>query len=149
LFAEISALANDGTNRRIAISDGTNSNRLFLAYTSVSNELTAINVSDNTTSVLISTSISVLQSNKIVFKYKQNDFSLWVNGFKTGIDTSANTPIGLNTLRFEDGNGGNDFYGNTKQIQYFNTALNDSDLETLTSWDSFSDMAIGQLYTIE
>jgi hypothetical protein len=33
------------------------------------------------------------------------------------------------------------FYGNTKQIQYFNTALNDSDLETLTSWDSFSDMA--------
>jgi hypothetical protein len=149
LMAEISALADSGGNRRISISDGTNSNRLFLAYTSVSNELIAINVSDNTTSVLISTSISVLQSNKIVFKYKQNDFSLWVNGFKIGIDTSANTPIGLNTLRFEDGNGGNDFYGNTKQIQYFDSALTESDLEKLTSWVSFSDMAEGQLYTIE
>ena len=41
------------------------------------------------------------------------------------------------------------FYGNTKQIQYFDSALNDSDLEKLTSWVSFSDMANGQLYTIE
>jgi hypothetical protein len=45
--------------------------------------------------------------------------------------------------------GNDDFYGKTKQIQYFDTALNDSDLETLTSWDSFSDMATSQLYTIE
>ena len=41
------------------------------------------------------------------------------------------------------------FYGSAKQIQYFDSALNDSDLETLTSWVSFSDMANGQLYTIE
>jgi hypothetical protein len=41
------------------------------------------------------------------------------------------------------------FYGNTKQIQYFDSALTDSELETLTSWDSFSDMATSQLYTIE
>ena len=140
LMAEISALANSGGNRRISISDGTNSNRLFLAYTSVSNELIAINVSDNTTSVLISTSISVLQSNKIVFKYKQNDFSLWVNGFKVGIDTSANTPIGLNTLRFEDGNGGNDFYGKTKEIAYYDEILTDLELETLTSYRSLNEM---------
>jgi hypothetical protein len=41
------------------------------------------------------------------------------------------------------------FYGNTKQLQYYDSALNDSDLETLTSWVSFSDMATSQLYTIE
>jgi hypothetical protein len=61
-----------------------------------------------------------------------------------------NAPIGMDNLSFtnEGGSSGN-FYGSTKQIQYFPTALNDTDLETLTSWDSFSDMAIGQLYTIE
>jgi len=31
----------------------------------------------------------------------------------------------------------------------FKTALTDSELETLTSWDSFTAMAKGQLYTIE
>jgi hypothetical protein len=59
-------------------------------------------------------------------------------------------PIGnLNEIQFAYYTNTLPFYGNTKQIQYFNTALNDSDLETLTSWDSFSDMAIGQLYSVE
>ena len=140
LFAEISALANDGTSRRIAISDGTNSNRLFLGYTSVSNELIAVNISNNATSVLISNSISVLQSNKIAFKYKQNDFALWVNGVKVGVDTLANTPIGINTLRFEDGNGTNDFYGNTKEIGYYDEILTDAELEYMTSYRSLNEM---------
>ena len=39
--------------------------------------------------------------------------------------------------------------GNTKQIQYYDSALTDSELEALTSWVSFSDMANGQLYTIQ
>jgi hypothetical protein len=55
----------------------------------------------------------------------------------------------LDRLNFNDGAGSSEFYGNTKQLQYFNTALTDTDLETLTSWDSFSDMATSQLYTIE
>ena len=57
-------------------------------------------------------------------------------------------PMGLNNLNFDDGMEV-DFYGNTKQIQYYDSALTDSELETLTSWVSFSDMANGQLYTIQ
>ena len=45
--------------------------------------------------------------------------------------------------------GQDNFYGNTKQIQYFDTALNDTDLETLTSWTSFNEMATSQLYSIQ
>ena len=72
-----------------------------------------------------------------------------MNGIKVGTDLSGNVSIGLNSLNFTDGNGGTPFYGNTKQIQYFDSALNDSDLETLTSWTSFTDLANGQLYIIE
>jgi hypothetical protein len=88
---------------------------------------------------------------KYALKYKENDFALWLNGFEVSTDTSGNTfPNNtLNQLRFEDGNGGLDFYGNTKQIQYFNSILDSEQLEQLTSWTSFTDMANGQLYTIE
>ena len=46
-------------------------------------------------------------------------------------------------------NNGLRFYGKTKQLQYYDTALNSEDLEKLTSWVSFTDMANGQLYSIE
>ena len=57
-------------------------------------------------------------------------------------------PIGLSEFNFNYTDG-LPFYGNTKQIQYFQTALKDSELEELTSWESFIRMAEGQLYTIE
>ena len=58
-------------------------------------------------------------------------------------------PIGLSELAFDDGGGAEPFYGKTKQIQYFDSALTDSELETLTSWMSFSDMAIDLNDTIQ
>jgi hypothetical protein len=150
LMAEISALANDGTNRRISISDGSASDRILLGYTSSSNQLIAL-VSSNSVSGVVGT-VNIdnsLQFNKIALKYKLNDFALWINGIEVLTDNSLNTPVGLNTLRFEDGNGSNDFYGSTKQLQYHNSALTDSELEELTSWTSFTDMAQGQQYSIK
>ena len=90
-----------------------------------------------------------LQFNKVAVKYTSTSTETYVNGFLHTNSATAPAITGLNTLKFDSGAGGQDFYGNTKQIQYFDSALNDSDLETLTSWDSFSDMATSQLYTIE
>jgi len=64
-------------------------------------------------------------------------------------DTLATMPSGLDTLTFDNGNGVDDFYGNTKQIQYYNSALTESELEKLTSWTSFIDMAQAQQYSIK
>jgi hypothetical protein len=49
LFAEISALANDGTNRSISISNGSTSDRIVLGYTASSNQLIVL-VSSNSVS---------------------------------------------------------------------------------------------------
>jgi hypothetical protein len=151
LFAEVSALANDLTNRYIAISDGTTSNRiLFRYFDGLSNSVSLFVVFGGVTQAEINYQTEdIKHTSKFAIKYKVNDFSLWVNGFEVGVDTSGSVPTGLSTLSFSNAGGTLPFYGNTKQIQYFDTALNDTDLETLTSWDSFSDMAIGQLYTIE
>jgi hypothetical protein len=151
LFAEISALANDLTNRYIAISDGTTSNRIVFRYfNGLSNSVSLFVVFGGVIQAEINYQTEdIKDTSKFAIKYKVNDFSLWVNGFEVGVDTSGSVPTGLSTLSFSNAGGTLPFYGKTKQIQYFNTALVDSDLETLTSWDSFSDMATSQLYTIE
>jgi hypothetical protein len=152
LFVEISALANDGTTRRLSISDGTTSNRIVFSYSNVTNQFQSFLANPSVPPVqfnFLTTLSNSVEFNKIAVKYKQNDFALWINGVKVATDTNGTVANGLNTLNFDEGSGASDFYGNTKQIQYFPTALNDSDLETLTSWDSFSDMATSQLYTIE
>jgi hypothetical protein len=150
LFAEISYPITPvaSGNKRIAISDTTSSNRVLFAEIGNTGFSTLI-TSSGSNSAYITADVNNLLSLKTAVKYKQNNFALWINGFEVGTDTSGNTPIGLSELAFDGGDGTNNFYGNTKQIQYFNTALNDSDLETLTSWVSFSDMANGQLYSVE
>ena len=153
LMAEISALANSDTtnpNRGLGISSGSTNNTIFIYYQGTLNKLSCIIVSDGIVQFSSSTTLfNVDYYLKIGLKYKQNDFALWVNGVEALTDTSGNTPVGLNELAFDNGAGLDNFYGNTKQIQYFDSALTDSELETLTSWVSFSDMANGQLYTIQ
>ena len=148
LMAEISALNDDLTNRIISISDGSGSNRVLVKFDNSSNLIQGA-CTATTDQAELSFSTDIMLNSKIAFKYKVNDFSLWVNGFKVDTDLVGITPSSLDTLNFDNGSGGSDFYGKTKQIQYFDSALNDSDLETLTSWTSFTDMANGQLYSIK
>ena len=148
LFVEAAALSNDGTYRNICLSDGGLTNRILIQYTPTSNQINIVVIYSGGQYSLSHTVSDVKNFSKFLIKYKANDLALWINGFEVDTSTNSNLPIGLNTLSF-DNTVGDVFYSNTKQIQYFPTALNDSDLETLTSWDSFSDMAIGQLYTIE
>ena len=147
LMAEISALADDGTIREIALSDGSTANRIEIRY-SGGNVQGVVRFSAN---VLVFT-YNINDTKDFIkasLKYKSGNYSFWVNGFETQVDTTTGTPTGLSELAFDDGNGNDDFYGNTKQIQYFDSALNDSELETLTSWTSFSEMATSQLYSIQ
>ena len=150
LFAEIAALANNGTYRAISISDGSYSNTCLFRYGGSSNRTNVLVTSSNSTIFdNNTTSLNILNFNKIVLKYKQNDFSFWVNGFEVATTTSGNTPSGLSQLQFADSdNTVSTFYGRTKEVAVFKTALTDSELESLTSWDSFSDMATGQEYSI-
>ena len=127
LYAEISALAAAPT-RVITIGDGTNDNRIQFYYNS-SNVLNVnvINVFSQVTGFSYNGDSNT--PNKVALKYKVNDFSFWVNGFKIAVDTNGITPVGLNRLNFDNGVGGSDFYGKTKEIGYYDTALTDEELE--------------------
>ena len=151
LFAEISALANDGIIRAIAISDGTGFNRVNIRYTGTSNQVEySLFVNGQTTKTLFHSILDSTITSKISVHWKTNDLKFYVNGFLVGSISSAvmmpnNT---LNQLRFDSGAGLSPFYGKTKQLIAFDAALTDEQLEDLTSWDSFIEMAQAQQYLI-
>ena len=149
LMAEISALSDDDSARKIAIVEGSTQNQVSIGYSTSTKKIRAITYDGALKGETFTNVYDVLSSNKVAYKYKSGDNVLWVNGF--ALDTSSDTNIldgiTLNSLNFDANS--SDFYGNVKQLQYFDSALNDSDLETLTSWTSFTDLANGQLYTIE
>jgi len=152
LMAEMSNIANDGTFKFISLSDGTLDNVVWIYYRSADNAINFRVLSSASTSFdEIYVAENSTNFNKLALKYKENDFSAWVNGFEVLTDSSGLTFSSetLNTIEFSRSDDTNHFYGNTKQIQYHNSALTDSELEQLTSWTSFTDMANGQLYTIE
>jgi len=149
LMAEISDFNNDSF-RQLTISSGSNSNAISIMNTTTENQVVCFVNNGGVTQASISTILnSTHEFNKIAIKYKLNDFSVYINGFEIGVDTNGTLPTGLNTLNFDNGSGSGNVYGNTKQIQYFDSILADTQLEQLTSWQSFRDMANGQLYTIE
>jgi len=150
LMVDASFLSDDLTLRYITLNSSNTANRIILAPTTTSNQIRCQLISSSVPQVELFHTVQDIKDNiKIAFKYKNNDFAFWVNGFEVGTDNSGTTSIGLNSLDFSNVGGAQPFYGNTKQLQYFDTALSDTELEQLTSWDSFRDMAQAQLYSIQ
>ena len=134
LFAEISPLNENG---RIALNDGTVNNNVRLVYSSSLNLIDAI-LFNGINQVSLSYFLPTRGAfNKIAFKYKENDFALWVDGIEVDSQVGSGTTFTSGTLSELDFDAGSNglvpFYGNTKQIQYFDSALTDEELAALTS----------------
>ena len=143
LMAEISALADDGgfrlitlkgTSQSIKFGFRSDSNMIYLDISGVAFLTHVVN--------------DIKAFNKVAIKYGTNGTKLIINGFEVGSDPDNSSFAGIFDLSFNL-NGGSSFYGKTKQLQYFDLALADTQLEQLTSWLSFRDMAEAQSYTIQ
>ena len=134
LYFEGSVLANTSTFEVISLSDGGTSNILAFVYRNVLNQFSAVVKSGGSTS--LSKTITLADATdtiKVAVSYKLNDFRFYLNGVLIIADTSGNTPIGLNTLHFADGNGtSNKFFGKTKALAVF-PYLSDQELTELTT----------------
>jgi len=141
LFANIAANSDDSSNKMYSLSDGTNSNRFYISLNS--NNIDVNLRLGGSTQFGFNHSVNDIKSfHKISFKYKQSDFSLFVDGFKVAISSTGNIfPNGtLNSLSFDRADGVDDFYGSTKEIAYYDTILTDLELETLTSYRTWISM---------
>jgi len=137
LYAEISALANENLQRWFSLSNGTTSNTVKIGLL---NNTTDYRFACEVRSAAVLSAFMTYNFGavtptfvKVAFKYSLNDFALWVNGVEVATDTSGNTPIGLNKLSFNRADGAQTFYGKTKNLKVFTTALTDEQLAALTT----------------
>jgi len=155
LMVEVSALANIGSFENISLSNGSSASRLIIFYRNTLNVIEFRVTVNNVIQMQLQYTIEDAKSfNKMLIKYKQNDFSVWINGFELHTDNSGITfgSYPLTNLSFDNGQvsaPSSPFYGKTKQIQYYNSALTDLELEEISSWTSFTDLANGQQYSIK
>lgn len=136
LFVEIASLVSkqDGT-KEITINDGASNNRFSIRYTGTANRISVL--AKISGSNVISLNYTVSDStdfSKVAFKFKSGDSALWVDGVERATDTSTFTVSGLSQIDFErSGGGGNTFEGKVKQLVYFDEALSDAELTSLTT----------------
>jgi hypothetical protein len=95
--------------------------------------------------------VNVNDFNKVAYQYKNNDYKMYVNGFKAGSAAYNNifSSGSLQEVNFRQSGSLYNFEGNTKELLVFNRNMTDAEMEDLTSYDSFNEMATEQLYTIE
>jgi len=152
LFAEIADIKNDdGVEKRLAIQDNGTFDAVRITFTPSTNSITGVVYNNSAVQCnLVHIVNNTEDFNKIALKYKANDFALWINGIEVATDNSGTVfnNGALDKLSFDLFNNAK-VYGSTKQLIAFKEELTDSELEDLTSWDSFNEMATGQLYTIE
>jgi hypothetical protein len=135
LYAEIASLTEIPSLKQFSLSDGTNNNVVKFSFRNTENQVQAsVKDGGTTTANLIqSSAATTINFFKVAIKYKLNDVALWVNGTEVLTDTSATIPSGLNTLRFDRGDGGSDFEGKVKCLAVYKEALTDAQLTALTT----------------
>ena len=136
LFADVGSFVGADNYRQITISDGSINNYILIG---LRNDTGNIYFDSPFSSTFITDVKPINSFAKCAFKYKVNDFSFWLNGFKVGVDTTASVPVGLDTLNF-DIIGVNDFYGKTKELGYYDEVLTDEELEYMTSYRSLNEL---------
>ena len=135
LYCEIANIANDLTNKKISISDGTTSNSVLIFYTNVNNAIQCKVTVGGSASMNHYFSISDVTSfSKLALKWKANDFAIWLDGSEVHTDTSGGSFSAgtLTTVNFDRGDGGEDFYGKCRDIRVYNTKeMTDSEVDIL------------------
>ena len=134
LYAEISTLTELGIFRQINISKDS-SNRIYVSKRAdngklefrMENPLGQLNfsfVQDTTTEFV-----------KVAFRYGVNNFAVFINGVNKNVTPTGNifTAGTLNKLSLDNGSNTQPFYGKTKSVQVYNTALSDAELISLTT----------------
>jgi len=124
---------------------------MYISYKNNTNQIRAEIIASGSTVFDATYSASnITIFSKIALKYKQNDFSLYIDGVEVATDTSGNTPSGLSKLSLDRGDNADYFYGKTKALAVFKEALTNDELEGLTGegYDTFNALALANNYTI-
>jgi len=133
LYFEVAALNSINSYESITLSDGGVQNRIRFQFLNILNRAAVqVQIGGVNQAFKNIDFTDITDFNKIAIKYKQNDFSVWLNGVKIHTDTSGTIPS-LNKLNFSSGSNFNNFNGKVKCVAVFKEALTDAELTCLTT----------------
>ena len=133
LYFEGSVLNNDLTYRQISLAETPSGNDvLTLDYSSISNGIRTYFRVNGVAYSLNYVLTNSTEKAKIAVRYTDT-LSLWVNGVQVASTPTPAVSTNFDNLSFHNGSGGGNFYGNTKDLRVYNTALTDAQLQTLTT----------------
>lgn len=135
ILFEASTFLRDDSNVAIGVSDGTPTNRIQILFNNSSESVTATVVVGGVVQASISGNYTKGEVFNLAIGYQENDFRLFINGVKTDSDLSGSVfPDGtLTNFRLDRGYNSIFFYGNVYNIQVFDKALTDAELQLLTT----------------
>ena len=135
LFVEMAALSDDGTDRRITLSDGSVSDQVIIGLSRFASNINAEIHSGGVlqTSGWGGTGVTQTNNNKFAISWGSGTMKFYINGSPTSPQTGVTSPIGLNSLKFSLGNDTLNMSAKVKQLQIYKTALKDEQLKTLTT----------------
>jgi len=136
LYVEIAAFNDTSSLKLLALQSNDNSNRISIGYSNVANTFRVI-IRVNGSNVVNQnlTASNLTDFNKIAFKYKSGQSSIYFNGSEILDLSSASFTFSqdLSILGFNGGSGGNPFYGKAKALAVYKEALTDAQLQSLTT----------------
>ena len=134
LYGEINPIAIKDQSGYFGLLGTTSANRIIIGFPANSNDVTFFVISQGTTIANSSYDIGNMnQYIKVALKYKENDFSLYINGSKVLTDDNGTPNVEISHLGFFGYTTNQPFYGKCKAIAYFNRALTDTELADLTT----------------
>jgi len=135
LMAEISTFSTQGV-KSISITDAAFTQIITVRYGSGQVQGIYVNSTNGITYQINYTLPNVKDNMKVALLYQQGSLKLYVNGTlrnPLSIPFVLDTVSDWSTLRFDIGNSTQIFYGNAKQVQYFDEVLTDAELIALTT----------------
>jgi hypothetical protein len=125
------------TPQWVSLSEGSSNNSyISIRYNTGANAIQVRYLANGGSAVQMSTtSIDRSNFNKIAFRWKANDFSLWINGSLIQTQTTWDiiTANNLNRLSLELPSGGQNLYGKVREIRIYDEYESDSEMAKLTT----------------
>lgn len=139
LFVNHKPIINTTTNSSTTVNNGT-ANRVYIGNNTADENLQFFMAVGGSSKINVLTPYLKNVYSKIAFSYKSGNSKGYVNGFQIFSDNVAFSDFStLNKLSFNNG-GSETFKGSIKEVGYYNTVLTDLELETLTSYKSWTSM---------
>jgi hypothetical protein len=136
-YAEISALANDLTNRMLSLSDGTGDNTVQIRFSNASNQIRLDIYGQSAVYRSLVTVLDITENHKVLIKWGASGIFGFIDGdkytFFLAIGTGSGIPTALNRINFNNWSGAAAFYGKCKGVQIYKTALSDPQCKALTT----------------